>query len=279
MHVVVTGASSGIGEAVAREFARQGVRLTLVARRRSRLEALAASLVATHGAEAAVVEHDLSHPVAATDWLSAAVASFGPVDVLVNNAGVQIVGATVETDPARGDALIATNLLSPLRLSRAVLPSMLARGKGTIVDVASVAALAPLPGMAWYSASKAGLAAASESMRGELRGTGVHVVTVYPGIIENTAMSDEAIRRVTPTRMFSIQPRGNASELARRMRRAVERRHDRVIYPSSMSLARRFPAATRWLIDRYTPPFAPASDDAAAGTPDPSDERGRTPAS
>lgn len=256
MHVIVTGASSGIGESIAREYASAGTRLTLVARRRARLEALAAELVAL-GAEVRVVEHDLSKPAEAASWLPAAIAEFGPVDILVNNAGVQIVGATIETDPDAGDALIATNLLSPLRLTRAVLPSMLSRRQGTIVDVTSMAALAPTPGMTWYNASKAGLAAASEAMHGELRGSGVHVVTVYPGIID-TAMSDAAIERAAPSRMLALQPHGQSDELARRIRRATERREDRLIYPRAMTLARRFPALTRWFLDRYTPRFLPA---------------------
>lgn len=255
MHIVVTGASSGIGEAVARELARPGTRLTLVARRRARLEALATELTSL-GAEVRVVEHDLSKPAEATAWLPATLAAFGPVDVLINNAGVQIVGSTAETDNDAADALLATNLLSPLRLTRALLPSMLARGAGTVVDVASVAALAPTPGMTWYNASKAGLAAASESLRGELRGTGVHVVTVYPGIID-TAMSDAAIERAEPSRMLALQPHGKADELARRIHRAITKRTDRVIFPRSMSLTRRFPALTRWFLDRYTPRFLP----------------------
>lgn len=251
MHVIVTGASSGIGEALAREFARAGAELTLVARRRPQLEALARAL----DVKAHVVAHDLSDPQRATEWLDGAVAALGPVDVLVNNAGVQIVGATTATRPEDGDALLATNLLTPLRLTHAVLPAMLARRAGTIVDVASVAGLAPTPGMYWYNASKAGLAAASESLRGELRGTGVHVLTVYPGIID-TPMADRALARTPPTRMVAVQPHGTPEELARLVRVAVERRRDRVIYPRLNRLARTFPGATRWLLDRYTPAFA-----------------------
>lgn len=250
MHVVVTGASSGIGEAVAREFGRRGARLSLVARRRERLLELARSI----GAEAHVVEKDLSRPEDAASWLPEAVRALGEVDVLVNNAGVQIVGPTSETDPALGDALVATNLLSPLRLTRAVLPSMIARGSGTIVDIASMAALAPTPGMTWYNASKAGLAAASEAMRGELRKKGVHVVTVYPGIID-TAMADAAIGKAGASRMLSLQPHGRADELAFRIARAVAARRARVVYPRVNALARWFPTVTRWLMDRYTPEF------------------------
>jgi short-subunit dehydrogenase len=254
MHVAITGASSGIGEAVAREFGRAGASLSLIARRRDRLETLARSFDRCH-----VVAHDLSIPQRATEWIAAAEAALGPIDVLVNNAGVQIVGPTSETDPNGGDLLLCTNLLTPLRLTRAVLPQMLERGIGTIVDIASMAALAPTPGMSWYNASKAGIAAASEALRGELRGTGVHVVTVYPGIIE-TAMAHAAIDLARPSRLLALQPRGNVEVLARRIRLAVERRHARVIYPRMNALARWFPTITRWLMDRYTPAFTRTAD-------------------
>lgn len=256
MHVIVTGASSGIGEATARAFAAAGADLTLVARRRDRLDALAADLGAN--VRVNVVACDLSEPERADEVIRAATSALGPIDVLVNNAGVQIVGATTATDPDAGERLLATNLMTPLRLSRAALPAMIARGAGTIVDVASMAALAPTPGMTWYNASKAGLAAASEAMRGELRATGVHVVTVYPGIID-TPMADAAIERAAPSRMLDLQPHGKAGVLAEMIVDAVRTRRARIVYPRVNWLARWFPGVTRCLLDRYTPAFGPAT--------------------
>jgi short-subunit dehydrogenase len=184
MHIVITGASSGIGAALARELATlPNAKLTLVARRRALLEELARSLPC----EVNIVERDLSTGDArTTDWLPE------DVDVLVNNAGVQIIGRTAAIDVEKGEASVELNLLAPLRLTRAVLPRMLAKKSGTIVDIASMAALAPTPGMTYYNASKAGLAAASEALRGELRGSGVNVVTVYPGIVA-TDMADAGL--------------------------------------------------------------------------------------
>lgn len=167
-HAIVTGASSGIGAALARELSAHGWDLTLVARRRPLLDELAAGL----RTRCHVVEADLSDLDAATGWLPGATAALGPVELLVNNAGVQVVAPTAGVDLARAEASLRVNLLSPMRLWRAVLPDMLARGQGTVVDICSMAALAPTPGMAWYNASKAGLAGASEALRGELRGTG-----------------------------------------------------------------------------------------------------------
>lgn len=252
MHIAITGASSGIGASYARHFSARGHALTLVARREDHLRALARGLDA---GKAHVAVHDLSDPRRAAAWIPAAEAALGPIDVLVNNAGVQIVGRTSEVDPEEAERLFAIDLLAPLRLTRAVLPAMLARSSGTIVDVASMAALAPTPGMTHYNAAKAGLAAASESLRGELRGTGVHVVTVYPGIIGTTDMAKAALEKYEPSTLVSNFPQGTEAKLAELTLRAIERRIDRVIYPRSGVLSRWFPGTTRWVLDRLTPPL------------------------
>jgi uncharacterized protein len=255
MHIAITGASSGIGATYARHFGAKGHKLTLVARRGELLTRLAREL---GEANVHVVIHDLADPQLATAWIPGAEAVHGPIDVLVNNAGVQIVGRTHEVDPELAERLLAVDLLSPLRLTRALLPGMIARGAGTIVDVASMAALAPTPGMTSYNAAKAGLAAASESLRGELRGTGVHVVTVYPGIIGSTDMAKAALQKYQGVRglgatLLSSMPQGTEQRLAELTLRAIERRVDRVIYPRSGVLSRWFPGTTRWILDRLTP--------------------------
>ncbi len=244
MHIVITGASSGIGAALARELATlPGARLTLVARRRGLLEELARSLPC----EVAVIERDLSKPDAdADEWLP------DDVDVLVNNAGVQVIGPTAAIDVARGEASVQLNLLTPLRLTRAVLPRMLARKSGTIVDIASMAALAPTPGMTYYNASKAGLAAASEALRGELRGTGVHVVTVYPGIVA-TDMAEQGLAAYGSNLALRLQPRGTTSGLARLIKQAILRRTARVIYPRSYAFVRWLGPVVRFFVDRFAP--------------------------
>src|SRR5689334_14509656 len=105
MHVAITGASSGIGEAIAREYAKAGAHLTLVARRRDLLEA-----IAKDAPKAQVVAADLSDVAHAADWVAPAEQALGPIDVLINNAGVQIVGPSVDVDPAEGERLIAVDL-------------------------------------------------------------------------------------------------------------------------------------------------------------------------
>jgi short-subunit dehydrogenase len=251
MHVVVTGASSGIGAAIARRFARANAKLTLVARRRSKLEELSEAT----GGDAHVVEHDLSLPERATEWIAGAEAAHGPIDVLVNNAGVQVLGRTSSVDVERGEMSLRLNVFTPLRLTRAVLPGMIERGHGTIVDVASMAAIAPTPCMTYYNASKGALAAASEALRGELRGTGVHVVTVYPGIIPGTDMGEHGLAAYESSRLLQLQPTGTTAVLADMIHWAVERKRPRVIYPRMNVLARWFPGTTRWFMDVFTPPL------------------------
>ncbi len=248
LHVAVTGASSGIGEAIVREYARLGARVTMVSRRREQMQEIANAA----GGRTQIFAVDLGDLEAATSWLVPAQAAFGPIDVLVNNAGVQIVDEFAATDIARAEKLLLLDLHVPLRLSRLVVPQMLARRSGTIVDIASMAALAPTPGMVYYNAAKAGLAAASESLRGELRGTGIHVVTVYPGPVE-TPMGRAGYAALEATSAARSAPKGTPDVLARRVRRAVERRRARVIYPWIYTFARHLPGPTRWIMDRFSP--------------------------
>lgn len=248
-HVAITGASSGIGDALARELGRAGYRVTLVARRKDLMERLAKEI----GGETFIAPCDLSEPARATEWIPVAVEALGPIDVMINNAGIQLIGRTLEIGVERSEAMLNVNLLSPLRITHAVLPGMIRRGQGTIVDVASVAGLAPTPFMTYYNASKGGLAAASESLRGELRGTGVHVVTVYPGPID-TPMGAAGVAAYENTAMVTSVPFGTAPRLARLVRLAIERRSARVIYPRLYHLTRWFPGFTRYFLDRFTPP-------------------------
>lgn len=250
MHVAITGASSGIGAALAREFGTPENVVTLVARRRALLEELAGALrTGTH-----VVVADLSDTQRCGDWIAGAEAALGPIDVLINNAGSTVVRRFVDVDPDEAEQMLRLDFINPLRLTRAVLPGMIARRAGTIVDVCSVAAFAALLGTTYYAGAKAGLAAASEVLRGELRGTGVHVVTVYPGPIR-TAMSTQAFDSFENHWTKKLASEASPEKLAAKIRRAVERRRPRVVFPAGYTVARHVPNATRWLLDRFTPPI------------------------
>jgi short-subunit dehydrogenase len=240
MHVAITGASSGIGAALAREYGQHGAAVSMIARRRPELEALAASLP-----RAWVCVQDLADPAQASAWIADAERAHGPIDVLINNAGVDHAGPVASMDIAMANRLLALNLQTPIALTRALLPAMLARGHGSIVNVASVAALAAPPLLATYAASKAGLAAFSESLHVELRAQGVHVLTVYPGPVA-TPMADLVYRAFGGRRgTLELLPEGRADVLARRIRRAQRARAARLIYPRFYWLARWFPGITQ----------------------------------
>ncbi len=249
VHVVITGASSGIGEALAREYLSRGASLTLVARRRANLESVAGEAPG----RCHVVEADLADWRRAADWVDGAVAALGPVDVLVNNAGIQVVRRTVDTAFEDGERQIFLNTLAPLRLTTRLLPDMIARGRGTVVDIASMAGIAPTPGMLFYNASKAGLAAASESLRGELRRTGVHVMTVYPGPVRTPMETAGRAAYVETAASRWLTPTGDPRVLARKIADGVASSRARIVYPGVYGLSRHFPNLTRWVLDRFTP--------------------------
>ena len=257
-HVVVTGASGGLGQALARELAAHGHRVTLVARRRRVLEELAREL----GSSAHVVAADVRNVEEVVVKLRDAEALLGPIDVLVNNAGTVVSHRFADVSDAEAREVIEVDLLAPLLLARAVLPAMLERRSGTIVNITSTGALGPNPGMVHYCAAKAGLAAASESLRGELRGTGVHVITVYPGPML-TPMLERANAGYPRQRRVTAIPTASPAEVARRVRRGIERGSARVVHPRVYGAFRYLPWLVRWLLDRFTPRPLPRAERSA----------------
>jgi short-subunit dehydrogenase len=174
---LVTGASSGIGEAFARRLASQGTALVLVARREDRLEALAKEVdVPTE-----VLAADLADPDDLRRVEERVAAPTDPVDLLVNNAGFGTTGPFASLPVEREEEEIRVNVLAVVRLTRAALPGMLERGAGGIVNVSSLAAFQPDPGNATYGATKAFVLSFSEALAEELRKTGVKVQALCPG--------------------------------------------------------------------------------------------------
>ena len=170
----------GIGEACARAFARRGSRLILTARSAGALERVGAALAP---AEVRVIPADLSRPDQVAGLAERALAAWGRIDVLVNNAGVGLYLPCWRLEPAQARALMEVNFFAPLELLRRIVPAMQRQGSGTLVNVSSVAGQVSLPWLTLYSASKAALNHLSDGLRVELRGTGIRVVAVCPGYV------------------------------------------------------------------------------------------------
>lgn len=215
---LITGASAGIGEELARVMAADGYDLVLVARSRDRLESLGRELEAAHGVRVTVLPADLAGPQAPA-VLFAQVEGLGlVVDVLVNNAGFGLYGPFVAsggdapTDAARELEMIALNIAALTHLTKLFLPAMVARGRGRVMNVASTAAFQPGPLMAVYFATKAYVLSFSEAIGVELKRSGVTVTTLCPG---PTATEFAAAAAMEGSRLFKQGGVMTAAEVAR----------------------------------------------------------------
>ena len=181
---LITGASSGIGVELAREAAKDGHDLILVARRLEPMQALAAELKAA-GAEIAVISADLGKPGGAAALMETVEARGLAIDMLINNAGLGDTGRFDQEDQERISSMLQVNIVALTELTRLVLPKMVAKGRGKIMLVASTAAFQPGPGMAVYYASKSYVLSFGRAIGYELHGTGVTVTTLCPGPTES----------------------------------------------------------------------------------------------
>jgi len=218
---LVTGASSGIGAALARELARHGHDLVLTARRAPELEALAAELRGL-GAAATVLATDLSVPGAARTLVADIAARGLDVDVLIDNAGFGDVGSFVNADADRMDAMVELNVGALTTLARALLPGMVRRRRGRVMLVSSTAGFLPGPNMAVYCATKAYVLSLGEAIARELRGTGVTVTTLCPGATHSGFASASGADAL-PLFKSAIVPRMSSEQVARTGYRAMMR--------------------------------------------------------
>ncbi len=178
---LVTGASSGIGLEIARLLALRGTRLILTARSVDRLTTLAGELLAAGSPEVVVLPADLERPDDVQQLIGAIERRGLVVETLVNNAGFGVVGSfATQPAPSQG-GMVSCNVTALTTLTRAFLPGMLTRRQGAVLNVASTAGFQPGPWLAVYYATKAYVVSLSEALRVEMRGTGVHVVTLCPG--------------------------------------------------------------------------------------------------
>lgn len=181
---LVTGASSGIGAEFAARLAGRGMHLVLAARRTDRMNAIAEELVTKHGTKCHIVTIDLAIPGAAERLMEEIRRQGITIELLVNNAGFGMVGEIETTDPAEVQRLLNLNICTLTDLTYRVLPEMLERGHGAVINVSSVAAFQPVAFMAAYSASKSFVLHFSEALWAEARSRGVTVLALCPGVTE-----------------------------------------------------------------------------------------------
>lgn len=186
-NAILTGASRGIGVYVAKRLAREGVNVALAARDAAKLEDTRAACEAL-GVRAISVSTDVGSMDDLRRLVETAERELGPIDILVNNAGIEVTKSVIDHEFADVDAILQTNLSAPIWLSKLVLPAMVTRGTGAIVNVSSMSGKSITPYNAVYSASKHGLNAFTASLKVELDGTGVHAGVVCPGFVADAGM-------------------------------------------------------------------------------------------
>lgn len=241
--VLITGASSGIGLHFARALAARGSSLVLVARRQDRLDSLAAQLRRDHAVSVDVLSADLSSPTAGAD-LRTRIDELGvTVTSLINNAGFGTFGPFLDEDPKLLGQEITVDVMTPVQLTSAFLPDLLAAGNGLLINVASMAAYTPTPRMAVYGAAKAFVLSFTESLWAELQGTGVTVFALSPG-----ATSTEFNAVVgTEDATAGATPRTPANVVATALEHLESRRPGPSVIDGSSN---RFAAATLKLVSR-----------------------------
>jgi len=199
--VWVVGASSGIGREIARAFAAIGARVCVSGRRKPFLLKLVAE-IERQGGRAAAVPCDVAHPVMVAAAWKRVRRIYGPVDVLVNNAGVTVFKTFSSTTLGEFDDIIATNLLGPIACIKAVLPDMMKRKRGSVFNIISNAAVKTFEGSSAYTATKAGMLGLGRVLREEMKENNVRVHNVLPGATE-TAMWSPSSRKKHASRMMS----------------------------------------------------------------------------
>jgi short-subunit dehydrogenase len=225
---IVTGASSGIGREVARELARQGAKLVLTARRKERLEELAAQIAAA-GGRAECVVGDITDPAVRAKTIETVRASFGGLDILVNNAGVGALGLFDGADPQRVRQVMEVNFFALVEMTRLALPLLKDGKRPIVVNVSSILGHRGVPYNSEYAASKFAVHGFSESVRAEWAAAGIDVLVVSPGTTE-TEFFDKVISR-TGAPPWPEHAAVTAAWVARQVVRAIRQgRHEIIPY-------------------------------------------------
>lgn len=187
---IITGASSGIGEATGRELAKLGVKVALAARRKSKLDSLVAE-IAVAGGSALAIEADIIDKIVCARLVQQVHAEWGRVDILINNAGVMLLGPVIDAPLAEWERMVQLNMLGLLYMTHAALPIMMEQGSGHIVNISSVAGRTTRPGSAVYNLTKWGVGAFTDALRQELATaqSGIRTTLIEPGAVTTELIS------------------------------------------------------------------------------------------
>ena len=248
--ILVTGASSGIGAAVAVQLAARGARLILTARREDRLRRVAIDIVRRYPQAAfpRVVAGDVTDPLLARRLVREAIALWGGLDALVNNAGISAYGETDQLPTVDLRQIMEVNFFAPVRTTFEVLPHFQEQGRGTVVNVASLAALFGVPFLGAYGASKAALVNFSQSLRAENQSRGVRVTVVYPNYTDTDLFHEET---TTGTARRPSHAYGSADQVAAAIVRAMEHDRDEVVLTLSGKAMRTASGLAPSLLGRF----------------------------
>ena len=255
--ILLTGASTGIGRELAKVLGERGAVLAIAARRRDLLEEVAEEIRAAGAHRPIPLTVDLVERGQAAQLGRAALGELGAIDVLINNAAANLHGfPSAVGDCDEGRRLFELNFWSHMALINEIVPSMRQRGSGTVVNVTSMAYVAPFPAVGTYCASKAALAVATQGLRFELRRYGLHVLEVIPGAVDTPSSyenrllegGDQWIDRAKAT---------TPEKMARAIARAIELEKSRLIYPRRLSLGYELPVLSRAYarnVEKYVDP-------------------------
>jgi short-subunit dehydrogenase len=245
-NVLLTGSSRGIGPVIAHALAREGANLALTARSADELGSVAADLAA-EGVRVTVVPADLGDSEAIAPLIERVRRELGEVDVLVNNAGMRQTAEFASLDPSAMQEVMQTNVMAPMLLTRLLLPGMIERGSGHIVNIASVAGKVGVPFEAAYSASKAALVEWSAALRVELEGSGVGVSCICPGYVRATEATPSPRRRRAPRLIGSVPPARVAQAVVSAIR---DNRREVLVMPLPVRPLLALAELSPWLRDR-----------------------------
>jgi len=247
--VLITGASSGIGAATAELLSRHGYRLVLAARRIDRLQTLVDE-IESRGGQAQAVPTDVAVLAEIQDLVEQSLARFGQIDVLINNAGFGRLDWLENLDPIKDiESQIRVNLLGVIQTSRVVLPHMISRRKGHIINMASVAGLVATPTYSVYAASKFAIRGFSEALRREVGVWGIHVTTVFPGTVNTEFKVHTGARRKTGL-MTPALLRLEAEDIARKLLDVIRKPRPTLLMPGVLRLGVLVNALAPSLVDQ-----------------------------